>query len=423
MARRKKDALPPNVRRRGKGYTYRYSIPIITEDGKKDRKQTDTPSYPTPEEAYKAGILIEAQLVQGNFIDEDKTVFNLWAPQMLVYHSRIKKLHLNTIHTYKYSLVHPCTFFNGVKVKDITPNQYQDFLLWLQDERKLATKSIESLHGLLNALFRHAVQRGQIATSPSIGATIPREEDQEDFDMDFDEEADVPNFLEKEQLAKVISAAKQKAEQAATSLESFDWRQFVRAIYIMAHTGIRIGELCVLEPKKINFKKLKIRISATLYDKEGLSNYQIGPPKTKSSRRLVDISDRVAAVIEAQIRDVKAFRLMVGPKYHKNKEGREFIFVNPTEQLPGYPMRPTRLNEMLDKALVAAEFPSKFITAHGLRHTYTSLSAEVGVPLDDIRKQLGHTKDDLTTRVYLHVTEARRRANVDKLDSYIGDLL
>ncbi|GGH27654.1 tyrosine-type recombinase/integrase [Paenibacillus segetis] len=78
---------------------------------------------------------------------------------------------------------------------------------------------------------------------------------------------------------------------------------------------------------------------------------------------------------------------------------------------------------MLDKTLVEAKFPSKYITAHGLRHTYTSLSAEVGVPLDDIRKQLSHTKDDLTTRVYRHVTEARRRADVDKLDALIGDLL
>lgn len=423
MPKRKKDDLPPNVRRRGKGYTYRYSIPIINEDGKKDRKQTDTPSYPTPEEAYKAGILIEAQLIEGSFIDGNKTIFNLWAPQMLVYHSRIKKLHLNTLHTYKHLLVHPCTYFNGVKVKDITPDRYQDFLLWLQEERKLAIKSIESIHGLLSALFRHAVQRGQIAVSPCERATIPRNEDQEDLDLDFDEEADVPNFLEKEQLAKVLAVAKQNAEQATTARDAFDWRQFVRAVFIMAHTGIRIGELSVLEPRKISTSKLKIRISATLYDKEGLSNYQIGPPKTKSSRRLVDISERVAAVIEEQIKDVKAFRLMTGPAYHKNKDGREFVFVNPTEQLPGYPLRPARLNEMLDEVLVAAGFPSKFITAHGLRHTYTSLSAEVEVPLDDIRKQLGHSKDELTTRVYRHVTEARRRANVDKLDSFIGDLL
>ncbi|OME86499.1 MULTISPECIES: tyrosine-type recombinase/integrase [Paenibacillus] len=423
MAKRKKNELPPKVRKRGKGYTYRYDIPIINEDGKKDRKQTDTPSFPTPEEAYKAGILIEAQLVQGTYIDEDKTIFNLWAPHMLVYHSRINKLHLNTVHTYKHLLVHPCTYFNGDKIKDITPDRYQDFLLWLQEERKLAVKSIQSIHGLLNALFRHAVQRGQIKTSPCIGATIPRDEDQEDLDLDFDEEAEVPNFLEKDQLTKVIAAAKQNAEQAATPRDAFEWRQFVRAIYIMAHTGVRIGELSVLEPRKISNAKLKIRISATLYDKEGLSNYQIGPPKTKGSRRLVDISKRVAAVIEAQIKDVKAFRLMIGPEYHRNKEGREFIFVNPTEQLPGYPMRPARVNEMLDKVLVASGFPSKFITAHGLRHTYTSLSAEVGVPLDDIRKQLGHSKDELTTLVYRHVTEARRRANVDKLDSFIGDLL
>ncbi|GGH27628.1 hypothetical protein [Paenibacillus segetis] len=59
MARRKKDELPPNVRKRGKGYTYRYDVPITNPDGSKGRSQKDTIQYPTPEEAYKAGILIE----------------------------------------------------------------------------------------------------------------------------------------------------------------------------------------------------------------------------------------------------------------------------------------------------------------------------------------------------------------------------
>ncbi|MEC0090610.1 tyrosine-type recombinase/integrase [Paenibacillus macquariensis] len=113
---------------------------------------------------------------------------------------------------------------------------------------------------------------------------------------------------------------------------------------------------------------------------------------------------------------------MIGPKYHKNKDGRDFIFVMHTDQLPGYPLRPSTVNEMLVKVLEDVGLPSKYITAHGLRHTYTSLSAEANVTLDDISKQLGHTTDKMTKRVYLHVTEARRRANVDKLDALIGDL-
>ncbi|WP_438349899.1 tyrosine-type recombinase/integrase [Paenibacillus sp. FA6] len=420
MARRKKDVLPPNVRKRGKGYTYRYDIPIINEEGKKDRKQTDTPSYPTPEEAYKAGILIEAELAKGTFIDEDKTIFNLWAPQMLVYHIKLNKLSLNTIHSYNNLIKHPALYFNGQRIKDITTGQYQDFLIWMQTERKLAVKSIESIHGLMNALFRHAVQRGQIGSSPSVGATIPKEEHEIDFDRD--EEEEVPNFLEKVQLIAVIAAAKQRAEQAEFPRIAFAWRQFTRVLLIMAHTGVRVGELSVLEPRKFDKDKLKIKISATLYDKDGLGRYQIGPPKNKTSKRAIDISARIATVVDAQIKDLKSFRFMVGPKYHVNKDGRDFIFVMHTDQLPGYPLRPATVNEMLVKVLEDVGLPGKYITIHGLRHTYTSLSAEANVTLEDIIKQLGHSTDKVTKRVYLHVTEARRKANVDKLDALIGDI-
>lgn len=413
MARRKKETLPPKVRKRGKGYTYRYDVFTINEEGKKDRKQKETPSYPTPEEAYKAGIIIEAQLVQGTYVDEDNTLFNLWAPQMLAYHAKIKDLRLSTVDTYESLLRHPSHYFAGKRIKDITHGHYQDFLFWLYEDKKMANSSITSIHAMLTALFKQAVKRGQLSSSPCTGAFIPKNKNK-----DFEED-EVPQYLEKNQLAAVIEVTKTKAEEADNPRDAFAWRQFTRVLYVMAHTGMRVGELGALEPFKIDFDKLTIRINATLYDKRGLRNYVIGPPKTPESKRIIDISKRVASVIQAQMKDLKSFKLLNGPKYHD----REFVFVMPTAQLPGYPLKPRKVNEMLEESLIAAGFDGKLITAHGLRHTFTSLSAEAGVVLDDIRKQLGHANDEITKRVYLHVTEARRKANVDKLDNLIGDLL
>jgi integrase len=412
MAKKKEEKLPPKVRKRGNGYTYRYDVPIVKADGSPGRKQAETSQYPTPQEAYKAGVLIEAQLIQGTYVDEDNALFSDWAPTILTYHARLKGLRMSTVDTYESLLHHAYAYFVGKRAKDITHGQYQDFLFWLQDERKLSPSSINSIHAIVSSLYKQAVKRGQFATSPCKGAVLPKPAEQDDDTL--------PNYLEKDQLAALIRAAKENADTAARPRDAFAWRQFGRILFILAHTGMRIGELSALEADKIDTQKLTIKIAATLYDKRGLRNYHIGPPKTKESRRVIDISKRVADVFEAQLKDLKAFKLLSGPKYHVK---RSFVFAMPTVQLPGYPVSPAKVNDMLAEALTAAGLPPELITAHGLRHTFTSLSAEAGVTLDDIRRQLGHASDEMTRRVYLHVTEARRRANVDKLDALLGDLL
>lgn len=45
------------------------------------------------------------------------------------------------------------------------------------------------------------------------------------------------------------------------------------------------------------------------------------------------------------------------------------------------------------------------LTPHSLRHTHTSLFAEAKVSLEQIMERMGHSDDDTTKNVYLHVTE------------------
>lgn len=419
MKKKKEEELPPKVRKRGKGYTYRYDVPIIESDGSPGRKQTDTIQYPSAQEAFKAGILIEAQITQGTYVDEVNGLFSDWAPKMLIYHAKIRKLRYSTIDTYESLLEHPQTYFAGKKVKDINHGGYQDFLFWLQDVKKLSVSSITSVHAVVSTIFKHAVKRGQLKASPCVGAILPRKEEDVNVINETDEE-EVPNYLEKAQLTALIKTTKQLSESCSDPKKAFAWRQMSRVLFVFSYTGMRVGELGALEPHRFDSKKLTIKVAATLYDKRGLKNFHTGPPKTSDSRRIIDISKRVSDVIENQIKDVKAFRLLVGPKFYTK---REFIFIMPTSHLPGYPLRPSLINDMLSDALEAAGMPRDLITAHGLRHTFTSLSAEAGVTLDDISRQLGHAKDEMTRRVYLHVTETRRKANVDKLDALLGDFI
>lgn len=54
-----------------------------------------------------------------------------------------------------------------------------------------------------------------------------------------------------------------------------------------------------------------------------------------------------------------------------------------------------------------------------MRHTHASLLAEAGVSLEQIMQRLGHANDDITKRIYLHVTKPKRKEAVQKF----GDLM
>ncbi|MCY7790719.1 tyrosine-type recombinase/integrase [Bacillus haynesii] len=62
------------------------------------------------------------------------------------------------------------------------------------------------------------------------------------------------------------------------------------------------------------------------------------------------------------------------------------------------------------------------ITQHTFRHTFTSLAAEAGVPLEEIQKILGHEKDEVTRKVYLHTTRKSKEKTSHQFNSFVNEL-
>lgn len=64
---------------------------------------------------------------------------------------------------------------------------------------------------------------------------------------------------------------------------------------------------------------------------------------------------------------------------------------------------------------------SKHIHAHMLRHTHVSLLAETRkVSLTDIQARLGHSSDETTRRVYLHITEKSKLDTAQIFEEYMA---
>lgn len=372
MPRKKEEKLPPGVRKRGKGYSFRYSIPITKPDGKPGRKQKETVAYPTAQAAYDAGIQIKAKILNGTYVDEDSLLFTEWAQKGIDLHAAAKQLKDNTIDVMRSNLKYAKVVFLGRKLKDITPLMYQTFLMDLRDTHNLGESAIKGAHMAMRVIFKQAVKLGIIAKDITKEAVLPSTKPTFE-QLENGQDAPLPDFLEKEQLATLLKAAKKRALDQTDPEKAFGARQHYRAIYLLAHTGLRIGEFCALETSRLDTKNYTVRIIANIYRRMGITAYKLIPPKNKASIRTVDISKSVTTVIEKQLHDLKVFRLLIGEKYYSE---RIFTFVS-YKQFPGYPLDPATFNADLKETLTMAGLPTS-ITAHNLRHTFTSLSAEAG---------------------------------------------
>lgn len=59
------------------------------------------------------------------------------------------------------------------------------------------------------------------------------------------------------------------------------------------------------------------------------------------------------------------------------------------------------------------------LTPHSLRHTHTSLLAEAGVALEQIMERLGHSGNQITKNIYLHIMkEMKKEAPTSLLNSW-----
>lgn len=81
----------------------------------------------------------------------------------------------------------------------------------------------------------------------------------------------------------------------------------------------------------------------------------------------------------------------------------DFIFAQMDRQF-SYPIVIKNVRDRMKRLLRKAGL-NEDLTPHSLRHTHISLLAEARVSLEQIMDRLGHTDDQITENVYLHVTQ------------------
>lgn len=161
---------------------------------------------------------------------------------------------------------------------------------------------------------------------------------------------------------------------------------------------MRIGELCALQFKDINFSRKEVFINKTLqriYDPTNdiePSKIIISTPKTESSIRDVPLTDEILKIIQTMNNGDDNYILTGNSKYTEPRTFRR------------------KYNSLMEKIGIE---PLKF---HSLRHTFASMNIENGTDVKTISEILGHSNIDVTLKVYTHSSQQAKQKAIDKFN-------
>lgn len=174
---------------------------------------------------------------------------------------------------------------------------------------------------------------------------------------------------------------------------------------ISLYAGLRIGEVCGLKWKDIDFERSVINVSCTVERIKNIENNGsvakttliVSDTKTESSTRVIPLSQTLKKIL---------FK-------YKGCE-REYII-----QGKNYPYAdPRTLQYAFKKLLAKCDLPD--INYHALRHTFATRCVEAGVDIKSLSEMLGHANVNITLNTYVHSSLEQQQLQIEKLNAYCG---
>jgi len=198
------------------------------------------------------------------------------------------------------------------------------------------------------------------------------------------------------------------ADQLRAFLSGAQGQRYFAFFYTAAVTGMRRSELCGLRWDMVDLERGIVRVERGRHLVDGDEVW--ARPKSKRSRRLIELSDRQCAVLrEHRTAQTKA-RLAAGPAWTDT----DLVFADED----GTGASPDVFTRDFARLLATLDVPK--IRLHDLRHTHATLLLEQGRPTKEVSERLGHSTTAFTMDVYGHVTDAMRTATASVLDDLLG---
>lgn len=171
-------------------------------------------------------------------------------------------------------------------------------------------------------------------------------------------------------------------------------------VLISLYTGLRIGEVCALSWKDIDFHNRIIKIRHTIAriksedGKNRKTEIIIDTPKTPSSSRDIPIPTLLLSLLQ-QMYEYSSSEYVVS-------DSRSFTSPRTYEY---------RYHKILDESGVAS------VNYHALRHTFATRCIEAGMDVKSLSEILGHANVSITLNTYVHSSIEMKRSQLEKLTS------
>ena len=258
----------------------------------------------------------------------------------------------------------------GIRLKDLTPMDIQDF--YLDRLKHVSANSVIHYHANIHKALKYAVKLDMIPLNPADKVERPRR-------VEF-----TGSFYDANEMKALLEASK------GTKLEI--------PIMLAAYYGLRRSEVLGLKWDAVDFERNTITIKHTVtecsVDGKVILVKQ-DRTKTKSSMRTLPLVSAVRDRLIALMAEQDENRRLCGKSYIKDFAG--YICLNEIGDIikPGY------VTNCFGKLLT--DNGLRKIRFHDLRHSCASLLLANGVPMKQIQEWLGHSDFSTTANIYSHL--------------------
>lgn len=303
--------------------------------------------------------------------------------------------------------------FGKKRVVQVQRSDIKRFYNGLVDQKVLKISTVDNIHNVLHQVFQVAVDDNYIRQNPT------------------------DRMLKELRIAHGHEIEKRKALTLAQQELFFNYmkntpryRHWYPVFYIMANTGMRVGELTGLRWQDVDMENGMISVNHTLVyynhrDEVG-TYFSINTPKTEAGCREIPM---VAGVKEA-FEMVREYQKDAGIESKVRIDGYEdFIFVNKDGNMQHHGTLNKAIKRICrdcnDQVLLEQGFENDPVllpnfSCHILRHTFATRLCESGINIKVIQDVLGHVDVSTTMDIYVDVMNETKKREIANFDGYMA---
>lgn len=263
--------------------------------------------------------------------------------------------------------------FGEKLIDSITQKDIYNFIDQKRKDR-LSDRYIADIIILIKGIFKYSVKTYHIF-NPMEGLVLPKRKNTEIQLLDSSEQSKLQEYISKNQNLGTLGTA------------------------LSYSTGIRIGELCALQWKDIDFEKRILTVRKTIQriqckDGEKRTKLIITDPKSDSSKRKIPIPDCIMSFL------------------YQFKGNPDDYLLSGFEK----PIEPRTMQYRFSRILKNAKLPS--VHFHALRHIFASTCVKLGFDIKTLSEILGHSSVEITLNRYVHSSFEQKKEYMKRLRFY-----